>query len=186
MPANIEIKAELRDVHAAHAKARILTGRAPQVLHQTDIFFNCPNGRLKLRISDAASDATARGELILYQRPDAGGPRRSNYVIAKTSDPHILRDILEQVLESAGTVKKVRSLYLAGQTRIHLDQVEGLGDFLEFEVVLKPGQADAEGTQIAQALMGEFGVQPADLIQVAYVDLLRRRPGLHKNLPTLG
>ena len=69
-------------------------------------------------------------------------------------------------------MKKIRSLYLVGQTRIHVDLVEELGDFLEVEVVLKPGQSETEATQIAEQLLAEFGIEKDDLQSRAYVDLL--------------
>jgi predicted adenylyl cyclase CyaB len=74
-------------------------------------------------------------------------------------------------------VEKVRSLYIVGQTRIHIDQVKGLGSFLEIEVVLKEQQSDAEGLHIAQTLAQEFGIMESHLIHVAYVDLVRQRSG---------
>jgi adenylate cyclase class IV len=71
----------------------------------------------------------------------------------------------------------MRVLYLAGQTRIHIDRVEGLGDFLELEVVLRPEQTDVEGKAIAAALLSEFGIDEGQLIGEAYVDILARQAG---------
>ena len=71
-----------------------------------------------------------------------------------------------------GVVRKKRTLYLVGQTRVHLDEVEGLGDFMELEVVLHPGQSDAEGQVIARDLMTRLGVAEKDLLEGAYMDLL--------------
>ena len=170
MSTNIEFKAELIDLESAHATARNLSGKGPEILRQTDVFFPCPQGRLKLRIFD-----DNHGELIFYERADAPGPRRSNYQIARTADPHALLEILEHLSGVSGRVEKVRSLYIVGQTRIHIDQVKGLGSFLEIEVVLKKQQSDAEGLHIAQTLAKEFGILDNHLIHVAYVDLLRQQ-----------
>jgi predicted adenylyl cyclase CyaB len=168
--ANIEFKAELIDLESAHATARNLSGTGPEILRQTDVFFPCPHGRLKLRIFD-----DNRGELIFYERADAPGPRRSDYQIARTADPYTLLEILQHVWGASGMVEKVRSLYIVGQTRIHIDQVKGLGSFLEIEVVLKEQQSDAEGLRIAQTLAKEFKIMENHLIHVAYVDLLRQQ-----------
>jgi predicted adenylyl cyclase CyaB len=168
--ANVELKAELADPESAHAIARNLSGAGPRILRQTDVFFPCPRGRLKLRIFD-----DNHGELIFYERADTSGPRRSNYQIARTADPQILLEILRKVSRSSGTVEKVRSLYIVGQTRIHIDEVKGLGNFLEIEVVLKERQSEAEGLHIVHTLAKEFGIMEDDLIPVAYADLLHQR-----------
>ena len=73
-----------------------------------------------------------------------------------------------------GVVRKKRYLYLAGQTRIHLDDVEGLGQFMELEVVLRDGQSDADGQSIAEDLMAKLGVRTEDLLEGAYMDLLEK------------
>jgi len=165
--ANIEIKAKVNDPFALQKRADSLSDTPASVIHQEDIFFHTPQGRLKLRIL-----APDRGELIYYRRSNAAGPKRSDYVIAKTGDPAALKTVLSAGLGIRGTVKKRRTLYLAGNTRIHLDEVEGLGHFMELEVVLTPEQNDVEGEAIAADLMDKLGVEEKDLIDVAYIDLL--------------
>jgi predicted adenylyl cyclase CyaB len=170
VPSNVEIKARARDLARQAALAEEL-GDGPAVeLLQEDTFFPVPRGRLKLRVL-----APDRGELIHYERPDAGGPRTSRYRIAATADPHALRETLAATLGTCGVVRKRRRLVMAGQTRIHLDEVEGLGDFLELEVVLRPGQDRAEGAAIARRLMRALEIRESDLVATAYVDLLRER-----------
>ncbi|MCI0529102.1 MAG: class IV adenylate cyclase, partial [Nitrospira sp.] len=73
-----------------------------------------------------------------------------------------------------GTVRKKRRVFMVGQTRIHLDQVEGLGNFVELEVVLKDGQCGAEGMRICEKLMKSLGIAEDDLIEGAYIDLLEK------------
>jgi|SRR5215471_6364167 len=167
MPANIEIKAALKDRAAAITVAEHLGAIGPETFAQEDVFFKTGRGRLKLRIF-----APDRGELIRYERPDTAEARCSRYTIAGTSDPYKLLDILSETLERDSTVRKIRTLYLVGQTRIHFDQVEGLGDFMELEVVLREGQAEEDGKRIATALLEKFGIENDQLIAEAYVDLL--------------
>jgi predicted adenylyl cyclase CyaB len=167
MPTNIEIKALLTDRAAAEAVAALLSDEGPEIIHQEDFFFPCEGARLKLRIFSAD-----RGELIRYERIDRAEARSSSYIIASTSDPQALLKILCATLGLTGTVRKKRTLYLIGQTRVHLDQVEGLGDFLELEVVLRPGQAESHGREIANHLMQKFRISPNQLIGAAYVELL--------------
>jgi len=82
---------------------------------------------------------------------------------------------LTRGLGTLGRVRKRRLLLLAGRTRIHLDRVEGLGDFLELEVVLRDGEAETNGVAEAHALMAQLGVRPEQLLEGAYLDLLGAR-----------
>lgn len=164
---NIEIKARVADLAAVEARAAAIADSGPVDIAQDDTFFACPRGRLKLR-----ELAPGQGQLIHYHRPDQGGPKLSDYVIAPTSDPAALREALTRAYGAAGRVRKHRRLYLAGRTRIHLDRVEGLGDFMELEVVLRDGQSDDDGCAIAERLMQRLGLELAPRIAGAYVDLL--------------
>ena len=82
-----------------------------------------------------------------------------------------------QAYGQAGRVRKKRVLFLAGQTRIHLDRVEGLGDFLELEVTLKDGQPAESGEAVAMDLMRKLGIEQDHLIEGAYVDLMTAGAG---------
>jgi predicted adenylyl cyclase CyaB len=167
LPSNIEIKARIQDFPEIQSRAEKLSDTPVQVVPQEDIFFNTPQGRLKLRML-----SEGQGQLIYYTRPDREGPKRSDYHIYPTSDPENLKRILAKVYGIRGVVRKTRYLYLVGQTRVHLDDVEGLGKFLELEVVMQGGQSDAEGQAIAEALMASLGVERGDLLEGAYMDLL--------------
>jgi predicted adenylyl cyclase CyaB len=169
MPRNVEIKAVLTHRAAAEAIAARLSNKGPKLIHQEDFFFACDGARPKLRIFSAE-----RGELIRYKRADSAEARSSFYTITHTSDPQSLLEILSATLGVIGTVKKKRTLYLIGQTRVHLDEVEGLGSFLELEVVLRPDQSEIDGREIANHLLEEFGIKPPQLLAEAYVDLLAR------------
>lgn len=98
--------------------------------------------------------------------------RASYYQMAATTDPETLMAILGGVLGVLGTVRKTRRLYRVGSTRVHLDEVEGLGAFLELEVVLGPGDSPDEGRAVAEDLMRRLGIEPGDLVGRAYLDLL--------------
>ena len=169
MPANVEIKARVRNFADLSMRAESLSDTPLQVIPQEDTFFNTPRGRLKLRHL-----APERGQLVYYERGDTAGPKRSDYLIAETSDPSALKAALSAALGVRGVIRKKRSLYLIGQTRVHLDEVEGLGQFMELEVVLRPEQSDADGQAIADDLMVKLGVAQADLLEGAYMDLLEK------------
>jgi len=170
MPANIEIKARVRNFAELRRRTEALSDTPLQVIPQEDTFFNVPQGRLKLR-----QLAPHLGQLVFYERTDTSGPKRSNYQISETGDPDSLKTALSLALGVRGVVRKKRTLYLVGQTRVHLDEVEGLGQFMELEVVLRPEQTDAEGQAIAKDLMTRLGVLEDDLLEGAYMDLLESK-----------
>ncbi len=169
MARNIEIKARLEAgldalLPAARAAA---DGAEPQLIEQDDTFFHARHGRLKMR-----QFADGSAELIHYHRADTAGSKASDYVRVPVPDPAALREALARGCGVQGRVRKRRWLLLVGQTRIHLDRVEGLGDFMELEVVLRPGQSDAEGHAAAEALMRQLGLDAAPRVAGAYLDLL--------------
>jgi predicted adenylyl cyclase CyaB len=166
---NIEVKARIDGVDALAPRVAALADGGPTEIVQDDTFFRCGAGRLKLR-----SFPEGGGELIFYRRPDEPGPKESSYLIAPARDAGALREVLSLAYGEAGRVRKVRTLYRAGRTRIHLDRVEGLGDFLELEVVLADGEPARSGAEEARLLMARLGIERARWVEGAYVDLLAR------------
>ena len=169
MPRNVEIKAHLRNPPETSRLAAELADTQAELIEQEDVFFPTPSGRLKLRIF-----SPHHAELIFYQRPDQEGPKTSHYQITPTADPAGLRSALAAAYGERAVVRKVRTLLLAGRTRIHLDHVEQLGDFLELEVVLADGESIQDGEAEAHELMSKLGLSAHDLVPDAYVDLLER------------
>ena len=165
MGRNIEIKARVSDPDAMRRRIDSIADRGPEILHQEDLFFPCSDGRLKLRIL-----APDRGELIHYRRADGRGPVESDYLIAATAEPRRLGALLSRALGRRGVVRKVRALYHAGSTRIHLDEVEELGHFVELETVLPAGRSRDEGRREVVRLMERLGIGPDDLVATAYID----------------
>jgi len=172
MPRNIEIKARIPGVAALRARAAAVADEGPIEIEQDDTFFVCAGGRLKLR-----AFSRERGELIFYRRADQMGPKESFYVRSPTADPDSLREALTLAYGASARVRKHRTLFLAGRTRIHLDEVADLGSFLELEVVLGDHDASADGVRTAQDLMARLGVEPHQLVDASYVDLLARQQG---------
>ena len=170
MPANIEIKARARDFKAIKARAEKLSDTPVEVIPQVDTFFSTNKGRLKLR-----ELSPSRAQLIYYERPNQDGPKRSDYHIFETSDPINLKTTLSLALGTRGVVQKTRYLFLVGQTRIHLDDVDGLGQFMELEVVLDPNQSDKDGQAVAEELMSQLGIEKGDLLESAYLDLMENK-----------
>jgi adenylate cyclase class IV len=167
MARNVEIKARLADAHALRERLFALTGMPGRELLQDDTFFACSQGRLKLR-----QFADGSAELIHYQRADDPAARLSDYVRCAVTDAASLREALARAHGISGRVRKRRLLWLIGPTRVHVDAVEGLGDFIELEVVLQEQQSFADGAAIAEALLAELGLAGAPRLARAYVDLL--------------
>ena len=167
MARNIEIKARVADMVAIAQKAQAIAVDAPVAIRQDDTFFHCQQGRLKLRTFE---DGT--GKLVFYQRADAQGPKESFYHLTTTHEPQALRETLALAYGQSGRVTKQRTLFMAGRTRIHLDRVDGLGDFVELEVVLAEGDTVDGGVAEAHAVMAQLGIQASQLVEGAYLDLL--------------
>ncbi len=167
MATNIEIKAKVDDLAALHDRVAAISDAPGELIVQEDTFFHAPRGRLKLRVFNPHL-----GRLIYYERADSAAPKRSDYLLSTTTEPRTLKAVLSAALEVRGIVKKRRMLYHVGNTRIHLDEVEGLGSFMELEVVLFPNQTAQQGEAIAVELMAKLGIEKSDLVDVAYIDLL--------------
>lgn len=165
---NVEIKAKLSDFDEQFRLSQELCGTWA-LIRQRDVFFHCDRGRLKLRVF-----SDRRGELIFYQRADQRGPKTSNYSITPTDTPERLEESLGSAYGVRAVVSKMRRLFLHGRTRIHLDQVDRLGDFLELEVVLAPGDSETDGEKEAARLMRKLKINQNTLITNAYVDLLEK------------
>ncbi|TVQ28212.1 MAG: CYTH domain-containing protein [Wenzhouxiangella sp.] len=178
MSRNVEIKARVGDPAALEQRVRALADSGPVEIFQDDSFFNTPRGRLKLRDFGDGS-----GELIYYERGDQAGPKTSFYEITATAEAEQLRRVLTLACGETGRVRKQRYLYLAGRTRIHLDRVEGLGDFMELEVVLSADELPQQGQREAEQLMKRLGVEADSLIECAYVDLVAPS-STHRKQPT--
>ena len=167
MPRNVEIKAFVTCMSSLRSKAAELSKSDGVEIKQSDTFFTTNQGRLKLRHL-IGTDA----QLVYYDRSDKEGPKLSDYHIVTTDQPEELSKVLSKALGVRGEVKKTRWLYTVGQTRVHCDTVEGLGDFAELEVVLEDNQSVEDGQLIADDLMEKLGIEKTKLIKCAYMDLL--------------
>ena len=167
MSRNIEIKASIKNIEDLELKIVEIADKGPTEIIQDDTFFKCDNGRLKLR-----TFSKTKGELIFYKRADESGPKECFYLKSETPEPSILRESLVLAYGAAGRVQKRRLLYFKGRTRIHVDRVEGLGNFLELEVVLEDNETKERGVEEAMILLSQLGIENSQLVETAYVDLL--------------
>lgn len=173
---NIELKARCADLAAARAAAQAHGARFVRVEDQRDTFFRATRGRLKLRERTwrEGQDSEDRhdAELIAYERADVGGARESRYHVVPVIEPARLIAALTAACERRGAVVKRRELWMWHNVRIHLDAVEGLGSFVEFEAVMLPGETDAEAHARVASLQAALGLAESSVVPVAYADLL--------------
>ncbi len=169
---NIEIKAYYPELAKGRRIARQLKARFVGRAKQIDTFFKVAQGRLKLRESSLKG-----AELIPYVRPNVRGPKTSQYVVLPVADPAKTKVLLKELLGVEGVVEKTRDLFLLGNVRIHLDQVKGLGNFLEFEAVMPKVSSKIRKaeTKKVKRLLKLFQVVSKDLIDLAYRDLLKKK-----------
>jgi len=166
MPTNVEIKARAASWNVQLRTAEELCESSEELM-QEDTFYHCKEGRLKLRVPADPG----KSELIYYQRPDQEGPKSSRYWTSPVPAPHSLKELLSSALGERTVVRKRRRLFLIGQTRVHFDEVYGLGRFIELEVCMHPHQTQEQGEAIARDLMAKLHIAESDLLQGAYADM---------------
>lgn len=170
MPANLELKAALRSLQTAETTAKSLPARRMGILHQTDTYFQIADGRLKLREIRGSG-----AELIRYVRPNHAGVRRSEYTRIAVKQPAAVRRLLSRALGIRSVVRKRRILFRYRNARIHLDTVNRLGAFLEFEVMVRRGLPQAR--RLMTFLRRRFRIRARDVRPGSYGDMiLRRKP----------
>jgi predicted adenylyl cyclase CyaB len=116
--------------------------------------------------------------LIAYERPDLSGHKESRYRLIEVPEPAEMLDALAAILGISVAVGKTRQLFTLKGARIHLDQVEGLGDFIEFEGVAPDGGDPSGFAGLLDDLRRSFDIRDDDLLRVSYSDLLRSDPCL--------
>jgi homotetrameric cytidine deaminase len=168
---NVELKARDPDPDATAARCLALGATPAGTLHQRDSYFLARHGRLKLR-----TETDGAAELIAYRRPDDAEAAESSYVLAQVSDSDTLAEALDAALGTTVVVSKRRRLFLWEGVRIHLDEVEELGTFIEFEAVLPDAGDPATARAKVARLRSELAIGDDALVAVGYADLLLDGP----------
>lgn len=168
MPKNLELKARIRHSSRVEALASGLTSQKPLLLLQEDTYFAVRKGRLKLRSINGRSY-----ELIHYERANRQGKRYSTYSVHPIKDPAKVKQLFKKLYGIKLVVRKKRKVFFHKNARIHIDQVKGLGSFIEFEVIVDRGSVRAE--RLMTKLKEYFNIRKDDCIGGSYVDLLIRK-----------
>ncbi len=138
-------------------------------LHQIDTYFRVPHGRLKLREEEGSV-----AQLISYERSDETVARESRYRLVPVSDPAGLKDAISDALGVLVVVEKSRRLLLWRGVRIHLDEVCGLGCFIEIEAVADPSSDLSNEHRRASQLQDALAITPERIVSFSYSDELLR------------
>ncbi|ODM96815.1 hypothetical protein Ocin01_09873 [Orchesella cincta] len=180
MPGNIEIKAKITNLSELTERAKAISEEHIP-LQQCDTFFNAPTTgcRLKLRCEEKLLVGEKSACLVAYNRPDVTGPKFSHYVLSPVSDPATMEEALTMSNGAIGKVEKKRDAFIVKRNgltaRVHLDNVKGLGEFLEFEVIVENDSQLPEANSIAEYLSTYFGISDEDRIPGAYWNLLQAK-----------
>ena len=194
MPRNLEIKVKVASLAPYRRRAAVFPGcRRAAVLRQTDHYFHVARGYLKLRVVRGGAS-----ELIFYERPKRKGARESRYLkwpvddlrwlraqgsrlkatshVSRQAGPDALLRLLTSALGVEAVVRKTREVYLVDGARIHLDQVGGLGTFIEIEVLME--RAGRGSAPLMRELCRNLQL-PTEASPGSYRDLLRQRADAH-------
>lgn len=168
---NIEMKSTYADLAKAREAALRLGGKFLWKDCQVDTYFHTKVGKLKLRQSKLNGS-----ELLPYIKTDTDGLKKSDYAKLPVEDAALVKHLFSSLLGQKSEVKKNREVYLIGNVRVHLDEVEGLGNFLEFEAVYEESSGTTQAAEHSKVikLMREFGVEAGDLLEGSYPELLAR------------
>ena len=167
----VEIKAYCNDPLSIETILKAHNADFKGIDHQRDTYFRVPKGRLKLR------EGNIENTLIHYNRPNQSGPKQSDVTLFRTpADAAALKKILTDSVGVLAVVDKKRQIYFIDNVKFHIDEVQGLGSFVEIEAI------DSENTKAvlsAEALHQQcrfyielFNIQESDLLTSSYSDMI--------------
>ena len=170
MPVNIEIKARCADPDSVRAVLAEMGARRVGLDHQVDTYFNVGDGRLKLRSGNIEKN------LIFYRRPDGETPKKSDVYLYPCENPDSLALVLGEALGVRCVVDKRREIYFHDNVKLHVDEVSGLGSFVEIEVIEDSNLVDEDEMRTkCEQWMKRLGIVADDLIEDSYSDMLEDR-----------
>lgn len=167
---NVEIKARCTNQESIRAYLSDHQADFKGVDHQIDTYFKVPKGRLKLR------QGNIENSLIHYERSDQAGPKESRVMLYHGENLDVLKELLVHALDVLVVVDKKREIAFIDNVKFHLDDVEGLGYFVEIEAIDEAGLIGKDKLyEQCRHYLTQFGVKEEDLLEVSYSDLLMER-----------
>lgn len=170
MHINIEFKARCNDIEKVKEILQRKGANYKGKDYQTDVYFNVPNGRLKLR------KGNIENKLIGYKRVNSTGTKQSKVYLFITERETNLEEVLKATLGIKIIVKKQRDIYFLNNVKFHIDEVDELGSFIEVEAIDSEGKIGKEKLQQqCDYYKNLFKIREEDMVSHSYSDLL-----LHK------
>ena len=163
---NLELKSKYANMEKLHRLMFELGAEYQKTMRQIDTYFAVPKGRLKLREIDGET-----AQLVYYERADESASRYSNYSIVEITDAPGFKQMMTDALGVKAIVDKMRELWIYGNTRIHIDDVNGLGHFVELETVII-NQTEAEAQAEHHFVKHALEINDAQIVPVSYSDLI--------------
>jgi len=164
----VEIKAQSSQSDEIRRKLLAKNAKFKGTDHQIDTYFNCPNGRLKLRQGNIETT------LIHYNRANQAGPKNSQVSLYKPkSDDANLNTVLNNAYGVKVIVDKQREIYFIENVKFHIDTVKGLGHFVEIEAIDEKGEFTSEQLQTqCNFYINYLNIREEDLLEVSYSDMI--------------
>ena len=167
----VELKARVNELDGLRKKINELGSKFVGTFHQKDTYFQVPEGRLKLREVKGSSDA----ELIFYDRENIAGPKQDDAFLLCIQDAEDFKTLLKRILKQSIIIKKEREIYMYQGTQIHLDTVQGLGKFIEFErQTSDEPETVKKDQQVLEELRKQLQISPNSLETLSYSDLAQK------------
>lgn len=163
---NLELKSKYVNIEKLRQLMFELGAEYKKTMHQIDTYFVVPKGRLKLREIDGEES-----QLVYYERADESTSRYSNYSIVEITDVLGFKQMMTNALGVKAIVDKVRELWMYGNTRIHIDDVNSLGHFVELETVIT-NQTDTEAQAEHHFVKHALKIDDTQIVPVSYSDLI--------------
>ena len=166
---NVEIKAICNDPSRVRDYLITHNARFKGIDEQTDTYFNVNEGRLKLR------EGNIENNLIFYNRNNQAGPKSSHFHLVKIEDSRGLKEVLERSCGVKMIVRKRREIYYIDNVKFHIDEVYGLGSFIEIEAGnILADKTEGQLSEQCNFYLKEFAIKEEELIAESYSDMLMK------------
>jgi len=182
---SVTLKAKVEDVEAMECALFQLTQSIGHVLREEDVYFSVPVGQMKLR-TNLNRSGRDDGQLISYRQTNNCGPNLSESRITHVQGVARLRHTLALSLDELGTINKHRRIYTKNNFRASVDEVEGLGCFVDIDIHSDNVESIEEMVEQARSIQKELGIEDEQLVCFSYLDLINQRSAELKSLMDSG